>query len=340
MKLLAILLVAITLLLVLAPTLNATFAMGKKDAKAKKEIINGIARAAEGKWRSIDMINISKVNSSSVITIYNKTITGVITQPPDIVQPPPVINQTEPQVCNIKEHLENGTCVPDVIIPPTPATNETVSTTTKVCLVGDLEGNTVPNLMRINGCDLKIGLGDLGYQSDLSWFKSLKFDKCVIGNHDAAEDGSSSIEKEALAYCGDHWAIKPNNSTVIIGLNTNDGAGSVSFVRSAIDQAKTVILLSHKGGHVPPNSHHPAEASALYKQLEAVVPSNVKLFEIAGHNHVSSSAPSKNWYIAGAGGKSFYTCGTDSTWTFCDNKNEGYLELTINNATTTAKFIK
>ena len=220
--------------------------------------------------------------------------------------------------------------------PPPPVVN-----TSKVCLVGDLSGSTVPNMMK--DCTLKIGLGDLGYASDLKYFKGLKFDKCVIGNHDAAEDGSSTIEKEALAYCGDHWSQKVGNATLLIGLNTNDGAGSVSFVQSAVQdpKIKTVILMSHKGGHVPPNSHHPAEASALYKQLEALVPTNIKLIEVYGHNHVMSSAPSQNWYQSGAGGKSHYSCGIDQVWTFCDNTHYGYLELTIDNTNgnIAAKFI-
>ena len=225
--------------------------------------------------------------------------------------------------------------------PPPPPPPVPVVNTSKVCLVGDLSGSTVPNKMK--DCTLKIGLGDLGYQSDLKWFKSLNFNKCVIGNHDAAEDGSSSIEKEALAYCGDHWSQKVGNATLIIGLNTNDGAGSISFVQSAIQdpKIKTVVLMSHKGGHVPPSSHHPAEASALYKQLEALIPSTIKLIEVYGHNHVMSSAPSVNWYQSGAGGKSHYSCGTDQVWTFCDNTHYGYLELTISNTdgTTAAKFI-
>ena len=55
----------------------------------------------------------------------------------------------------------------------------------------------------MNGCNFKIGIGDLGYKSDLSYFKNLKFDRCVVGNHYFDEDGSASLEKETLAYCGD-----------------------------------------------------------------------------------------------------------------------------------------
>jgi hypothetical protein len=138
------------------------------DAKSKSEksITKAIGRAVEGNWKTIDMVNISKVNDNSTITVYNKTVV-VVTPPSPPPNPPP-----NP--------------------PPTPTGN-----VSKVCLVGDLSGSTVPNMMK--GCNLKIGLGDLGYASDLSYFKGLKFDRCVPGNHDSIEDGSSAIQAEALA---------------------------------------------------------------------------------------------------------------------------------------------
>jgi predicted phosphodiesterase len=287
-----------------------------KDKKAKSAIIKAIGKAVEGKYSTIKLIQLSKSNVTGYVLAYNNTKAV----PPPVVLPNPPPNP-----------------------PPTPSGN-----ISKVCLVGDLSGSTVPNLMKANGCDLKIGLGDLGYQSDLSYFKGLKFDKCVVGNHDATEDGSSAIYKEALAYCGDHWSLKiVNGTTLILGFNTNgDITTQVQSAKTAISQnpqVQNIILVSHKGGHVPPNSHHPAEASTLYKQLEPLIPSSIKLYEIFGHNHVSSAAPSKNWYQAGAGGKSFYSCGTDDVvWTYCDNKSLQYLELTISNSdgATAAKFIK
>lgn len=281
-----------------------------KNKKARDAIVKAIGKAVEGKYSTIKLIQLSKSNVTGYVLAYNNTKTTPVPIPP----PNP---------------------------PPNPPPTGNVS---KVCLVGDLKGSTVPNMMK--DCNLKIGLGDLGYASDLSYFKGLKFDRCVVGNHDSAEDGSSAIYKEALAYCGNAWFLILNPSTLILGFNTNGDTASqlkdVSSVLSSHSGLKTVIAVSHKSGHVPPNSHHPAEAASLYKQLEALIPANVKLFEIVGHNHVSSSAPSMNWYQAGAGGKSFYSCGTDAIWTFCDNKNVGYLELTIDNnsGATAAKFIK
>jgi len=286
-----------------------------KDSKARDAIIKAIGKSVEGRYSQIKLIQLSKSNVSGYILAYNTTKAVPLPPPPS---PPPTPT-------------------------PTPVPNPT-GPTTKVCLVGDLKGSTIPSKMK--DCALKIGLGDLGYGSDLSYFKGLHFDRCVAGNHDTKEDGSSSLESETLAYCGDHWSQKIGNSTLILGFNTNgDVSAQVKAAQSALSQntqLKTVILLSHKGGHVPPNSHHPAEASTLYKSLENSIPSGIKIFEVFGHNHVSSSAPSKNWYQAGAGGKSFYECGTDSVWTYCDNKTLQYLELTISNndGSTTAKFVK
>jgi hypothetical protein len=297
------LLVILVVSIALIPHVDAK----SKDSKAKKAIIKAIGKSVEGKYSSIKLVQISKSNVTGYVIVYNTTKAVPPVVPPN---PPPV---------------------------PIPTGN-----TSKVCLVGDLKGSTVPNMMK--GCNYKIGLGDLGYQSDLSYFKGLKFDKCVIGNHDSPEDESNAIYKEALAYCGDHWSLKIGTSTLILGFNTNgDISSQVQAAQKALTSGlKTIILVSHKGGHVPPNSHHGAEAASLYSQLEKLIPTNVKLVEVFAHNHVSSSAPSKNWYQAGAGGKSFYSCGIDAIWTFCDNKSNSYLELTIDNVNgnTAAKFIK
>ena len=283
-----------------------------KDSKARDAIVKAIGKAVEGKYSTIRLIQLSKSNVSGYVIAYNTTKAAPTPPPP--VPPNP---------------------------PPTPT-----GTTTKVCLVGDLKGSIVPSLMSKGDCNLKIGLGDLGYGSDLSYFKGLHFDKCVIGNHDATEDGSTALYKEALAYCGDSWSLIIGNSTLVLGFNTNgDIPSQIKTAISAVSShsgLKTVIAVSHKAGHVPPNSHHPAEAASLYSQLEKSLPSTVTLYEIVGHNHVMSSAPSMNWYQSGAGGKSHYSCGTDQVWTFCDNSNYGYLELTVdnNNGNTAAKFMK
>jgi hypothetical protein len=92
---------------------------------------------------------------------------------------------------------------------------------------------------------------------------------------------------------------------------------------------KNIIAVSHKGGHVFPSAHHPAEAKTFYADFEKAIPAGVKLISIAAHNHNSAAAPSKGWYVAGNGGKSFYACGISTDWTYCNNKTVSYLEATI-----------
>ncbi len=309
MKLLPIIL--LSLILVSATVLSHVDAKSK-DSKAKSAIIKAISRAVEGKYSTIKLIQLSKSNVSGYVTIYN--ITSPLPSPTPTPTPIPVPLPTGP--------------------------------TTKVCLVGDLKGSDVPNLMK--DCNLKIGLGDLGYADTLSWFKSLNFNHCSIGNHDSLEDSTSAMYKEALAYCGDHWSFKPTPNVLILGFNTNsDPSIQVNWAKKQLSDTnnmanvKTVIFVSHKAGHVPPNSHHPAEASSLYKQVEALIPSSIKLFEVAGHNHLSSASDTMRWYQAGSGGKSFYSCGTDAVFNFCDNKNLAFLQLTIDNSNgnTVAHFI-
>jgi hypothetical protein len=307
MKLLLIAL--LTIILVSSTLISHDLFAKSKDKKARDAIVKAIGKAVEGRYSTIKIVQISKTGVSGYTMAYNNT--KAVTPPSPPPNPPPI---------------------------PTPMGN-----VSKVCLIGDLKGSTVPNMMK--DCNYKIGLGDLGYAADLSYFKSLHFNKCVIGNHDATEDGSSSIYKEALAYCGDHWSLKIGTATLILGFNTNgDASAQVDFIHSVLSQntqLKTVILVSHKGGHVPPNSHHPAEASTLYKSLENSIPSGIKIFEVFGHNHLSSASDSMNWYQAGSGGKSFYSCGTSTVWNFCDNTHLAYLELTIDNSNgnTVAHFI-
>ena len=94
--------------------------------------------------------------------------------------------------------------------------------------------------------------------------------------------------------------------------------------------SKECNCVSHKGGHVFPNAHHPAEAKSFYAELEQLIPqSSIQLYEVSGHNHNSASAEAKGWYISGTGGRSFYQCGLDTDWTFCNNKTVAYLQATI-----------
>jgi hypothetical protein len=310
--------------------LTTADAKSTKDSKARRDIDKSIGRAVEGKFSTVKTVNISTYAAPNTsLTVYNKTSSGSL---PPIRPPPP-----EPQVCNKNEHLENGACIPDSTTP---------TAGYKVCMIGDLKGSVVPNAMK--DCNYKIGLGDLGYEKTLSYFKGLNFNKCLQGNHESAnEDGSASLEKETQAYCGNSWWVKFGDSTLVLAFNTN---GDITKQLNAVTKlltdsqfmsgVKNIIAISHKGGHVFPNAHHPAEAKELYSQLEAKIPVGLKLFEVNAHNHNAAVAPAKNWWISGNGGKSFYQCGNDKDWTFCNSKDLAYLQFNIDdNATITGHFI-
>ena len=317
--------------LILSVTVSQnTFAKSAKDSKARRDISKAIGQATEGKFSSVKTVNISTYTApNESITVFNKSSSGSL---------PPIITPPEPPVCNRNEHLDTaaGTCVPDT--PPTSGF--------KLCMIGDLKGSAVPNAMK--DCNYKIGLGDLGYQSDLSYFKALNFDRCLQGNHESAtEDGNANIDKETLAYCGNSWWVKFGSGILALGFNTNaDTDKQLNAAKGLLSDSqfmsgvKNVIAMSHKGGHVFPNAHHPAEAKELYSQLEANIPKGVKLYEVNAHDHNAAVAPAKNWWISGNGGKSFYACGISSDWTFCNNKDLAYLQFNIDdNATITGHFI-
>ena len=323
--------------LVLAPVISHYGFANKADTLAKKKIIKGLEKFAGGPshWSRYCTVS-GTLKDNQTKTVYDKACVIVI--------PPPVINQTgngtvpNPLPCNIKEHLENGTCIPDVEVPPVinetippvvnetipPVVNETAPPTnnsyTKIDFTGDVSGTAVLNALVKEEPDLVVVAGDLGYQSTLSWFKTnYEGDlgeelKCLVGNHDAAEDGSASLEKQTIAYCGAHWYMKmANSTTLLIGFNSNgDDNTEISYIKSItgdptiMNGVKNVILMSHKNGHVPPNSHHPAEVANVYSAVNKIP--NVRVFEVNAHNHVMATAPYEDWFISGAGGKIHYSC--------------------------------
>lgn len=284
-----------------------TFAKSAKDSKARRDINKAIGRATEGAFSSVKTVNISTYTApNESITVYNKSSSGSL--PPIIVPPAP-----EP--------------TPPPVIP---------TSGFKLCMVGDFKDAKVFDAMKTNGCNYRVGIGDLGYGKNLDLVKSIKPDKVVCGNHDSAEDESATIEKECLAYSGNSWWVKFGSANLMLGFNTNgDLTKQLNAAKSLFNNSqfmtgvKNVIAVSHKGGHVFPNAHHPAEAKTFYADLEKAIPSGVKLLEISGHNHNDAAAPLKGWYIAGNGGKSFYACGNDKDWTYCNNKTVSYLEATI-----------
>lgn len=220
----------------------------------------------------------------------------------------------------------------------------------KIAIVGDIVGTSIRDSIQEDNPDLVVALGDLGYQSSLSTFKKDygKFNfKCLVGNHDSAEDSEGDpIVKEAPAYCGDWWNVKVGKTTMLFGFNTNgDLNNQLAAARKvSLQGIKNVFVMSHKPCYTSPNSHHPVESNvkSFCDSLASSIPAGIKVYYIAAHNHQLASTVDGTKFISGGGGRSHYDCGTDAVWNFCDNKSYGFLEVTINdnNGNVAANFVK
>ena len=224
-----------------------------------------------------------------------------------------------------------------------------ISNVTVINAVGDIEcSSKLRDRMMLDNPILFVALGDLCYKRDLTNF-TLTFDglkssnklACVIGNHDSEENGNLKILKEALEYCGDHWYRKvANNSTLIIGLNTNGNITLQSdWGRSLVTNSlfmtgvKNVMIVAHKPGHTPPGSDHRPENSTLqmFSSIISNIPTGIQVFEIAAHNHLMAESSNGKWFISGSGGRKLYNFTADPDWSFINNKDHGYLQIKINN---------
>src|SRR5678809_1337458 len=88
MKLTSVLAWVLVLLVISIALVPHSFVDAKsKDKKARDAIVKAIGKAVEGKYSSIDMINISKVNDNSTLTVWNKS--AVVVPPPQPPNPPP-----------------------------------------------------------------------------------------------------------------------------------------------------------------------------------------------------------------------------------------------------------
>ena len=220
----------------------------------------------------------------------------------------------------------------------------------KIAIVGDISGTTIRNSIQEHNPDLVVALGDLGYKSSLSTFKKDygKFNlKCLVGNHDSAEDSEGDpIVKEAPAYCGHWWNVKIGKTTMLFGFNTNGDLNNqlAAAKKVSLQGIKNVFVMSHKPCYTSPNSHHPVESNvkSFCNSLASSIPAGIKVYYIAAHNHQLASTVDGTKFISGGGGRSHYDCGTDAVWNFCDNKNYGFLEVTINinNGNVAANFVK
>jgi len=221
--------------------------------------------------------------------------------------------------------------------------------TTKIDAVGDLDcSNRLHGQVKKDNPDYFIALGDLCYYSDLTefhntWkeFNSEKNFACVIGNHDAEEDGNPILFKQAQSFCKDHWYHKvAGGTTLLLGLDTNGNIQNeirwgqkVLSDQSTMEGVKTVIFFSHKMAHSPP-SHHHVESSTqeLYEKIQSSIPNGIEIYEVAGHNHILAESKNGHWFISGAGGESHHLDSTsNSVWPFVNDKDYGFLQLLIDN---------
>ena len=237
----------------------------------------------------------------------------------------------------------------------TPTDNQTIPqiTEAKIIGVGDVEcsgdGLKVLNQIKKENPTLVLNLGDLCYDSSTSnylssWGTLGNLLACVIGNHDAEEDGSAELYKDFLAYCGNDYFVK-QAGFLVQGLNTNDNdAGLKSQAQQFTSRLKnatfmegthTVIVASHKAiCETPPNSHHPVTEDAKAKAVKTIfcvpikdaVPAGVKLIFLNGHNHIMAQGQQGGitYVESGAGGRSHYECGTNTIFNMCNNTKWGY----------------
>ena len=288
------------------------------------------------------------INEIGVQVIVNKPIIEPPTPTPVPVPPPKPICTTN-QIYN----ATTNKCDPKPVPVPPPVVGKEL----KIVMVGDVEdsasGKLVYEQIKKQNASYYFVLGDLGYDSDLKWFKDTYGtlgDKmfCVLGNHEAAnEDGNTVIQKEALEYCGNSYWIR-EGPTLFLMINTNDNQntlitayGKILSNTTIMNGVKNVHINGHKGCATPPNSHHPAgEIKDLCDYIKSKVPTNTKIFYNSAHNHLYSESVDKMYKQMGSGGKSHYTCGTSAEFPYCNNVNYGFVLYTIKaDGTTTSQFI-
>ncbi|WP_411753288.1 metallophosphoesterase [Serratia sp. (in: enterobacteria)] len=285
--------------------------------------------------------------------------TGCETNPPLPTCDTGEFYNTTSQLCEQLPTTEPGN---DTHTPPTPVSQ------VKIIGVGDVEcegdGIKVLNQIKKQNPTLVLNLGDLCYDSTSSkyistWGSLGNLLACQIGNHDSEEDGSASLYRDFLAYCGNDYTIKRGN-VLAVGLNTNDNSAGMKLQSQNVvarlsnstymNDVDIVIIASHKPiCQTPPNSHHPvtedsaakAVKTAFCEPIKQAVGPTAKLIFLNGHNHIMAKGVQDGiTYIeSGAGGRNHYECGTNAVFTFCNNTKYGFWELVSkSDGTATMKF--
>jgi hypothetical protein len=346
-----------------------------KEHKYKDNVIHAIKKEA-GQFANVCTVSITTKDNNESRLIYQKPnsiacgyIPPVVNGTPPVVVPPVVNTTTPPIINNTVNNTEPNplpTCPTGqfwnneikqcqvIIVPPPPTPQPGENKTIKVIMTGDVGTNTnsqnVFNAIKAQKADNVVVLGDLGYASDLSWFKKTYGTlgnklSCLIGNHEAAnEDGAAVVQKEAELYCTNSYYFKKNH-VLFLGFNTNgnltnqgNAAANLLSNTAFMNGIKSVHIMSHKPCAVAPNAHHPVEIKAFCDFIKSKVPAGVKQYYDQAHNHVMSASADGTYKTIGAGGKSHYTCGVSAAFPFCDNGHFGYLQYTIQPDGTTTSF--
>lgn len=309
--------------------------LNKEDSNTP--LINGTILNNDNKTYSVLIVPSDKnvtVPETPPPVINNTNDNDTIPNPIPIPIPP--VNETQPPVVNETQ-------------PPVPVPEPT-ATDVRVSIVGDVDDTTAGKAVFANikskNSDVVVGLGDLGYDNTLSWYKSTygtQKQVCVPGNHeDDAEDGTASLEKETLEYCSNPFYFIKNH-VMFVGINSNGDLVKQSTEVTALlkntkimQGVKEVHLLTHKPCATPPNAHHPANEDSLAKKVVEFctvfknnIPTGIKFVNDAAHNHVLSTSADGMFKTSGGGGHNHYECGVNTVFTFCDNTHYGYLEYII-----------
>jgi predicted phosphodiesterase len=223
------------------------------------------------------------------------------------------------------------------------------SNITIINAVGDIECSKIlHDQLKNDDPTLFIALGDLCYKRDLTNFTKTYSDfkkanklACVIGNHDSIENGNLKILNQAIQYCGDHWYLKTaNNTTLLIGLNTNGNTSmQTNWAQLLVTNStfmkgiKNVMLLAHKPAHTPPGSEDTAvfPTVQMFSKIDSNISKDIEVYEITAHNHLMAESSNGKWFISGAGSPKLYNFTSDPAWSFINNKEQGYLQIKINN---------
>lgn len=220
--------------------------------------------------------------------------------------------------------------------------------TRKVILVGDIEDSQVQYAIKNSDPDFVIVLGDLGYRKNLSWFKQEYVNefgkklKCVLGDHDTIEYGDLSLENEAIELCGNSWWLKIDNS-LFLGFNTegdlHNQLNDVNYLlndKKLMKNVDNLYVLTHKNCLVETR----VKAYKFCNILVSMIPPNMKIYFVSGHNHIMSyNVDSRGYeaFISGAGGSDHHTC-SGTVWIWCSDKTYGFLEFLIEKSTVESTF--